>query len=203
MNRPTIIAVIMGNEMEIEKPLGRRSIRLPEYDYSQPGEYYITIVTKDREPLFGEIVDGEMRLNAMGEVVWEVWKTLPVRFPRIELGTSVVMPDHFHCIIHIMDVGAIPEVGAIRVGAIHESPLRETQQETMVSRRRMLIPMVVGYFKMNTSKRINEMRDTPGFPVWQRNYHDRIIRTDEEYRGIEWYIANNPANGEEDGCGFC
>ena len=191
--------------MENEKPLGRKSNRLPEWDYSQPGEYYITIVTKDRQPIFGEIVYGEMRLNPLGEVVWEVWKTLPARYPQIELGTAVVMPDHFHCIINIMDdstAGAIPEVGAIHELPLHdpsqhESPLRETQRETMVSRRRMLIPMVVGYFKMNTAKRINEVRDTPGFPVWQRNYHDRIIRSDEEYQGIEWYIANNPANGED------
>jgi putative transposase len=188
----------MGNELQNEKPLGRRSIRLPDFDYSQPGEYFITIVTKDREPLFGEFVDGEMRLNALGEIVREVWKTLPARYPRIELGASVVMPDHFHCIINIMDVGAI-RVGAIHVGAIHELPLHEK----MVSRRRMLIPLVVGYFKMNTAKRINELRDTPGFPVWQRNYHDRIIRSDEEYRGIEWYIANNPINGEDDAGSVC
>ena len=183
--------------MQDEKPLGRKSNRLQDFDYSQPGEYYITIVTKDREPMFGEIVDGEMQLNALGQIVMDIWNALPSRFQKIELGAAVVMPDHFHCIINIMDVGAI------RVGAIHESPLRETQHETMVSRRRMLIPLVVGYFKMNTAKRINEMRDTPGFPVWQRNYHDRIIRSDEEYRGIEWYIANNPTNGEDDAGSVC
>ena len=62
------------------------------------------------------------------------------------------------------------------------------------SRRRMKIPMVIGRFKMNTAKRINQIRDTPGLPVWQRNYYEHIIRSEKEYLQIEAYIENNPAN---------
>src|SRR5690349_3753763 len=120
----------------------RRSIRLPDYDYSQPGAYFITIVTRGREPLFGEIKDGEMHLNDAGRIVWDVWNSLPARYPQIALGAAVVMPNHFHGNVIINPVGAI-----------HELPLQDLPpRERQLQRRRMTIPLVVGYFKMNTAK---------------------------------------------------
>src|SRR6266545_1399427 len=78
------------------KKLHRRSIRLPNYDYAQPGAYFVTIVAWHRECLFGEAVNGEMRLNKIGEIVrWE-WLALPKRLRFIELGAFIVMPNHFH-----------------------------------------------------------------------------------------------------------
>jgi len=79
----------------------RRSIRLPDYDYSQPGAYYVTIVAWHRECLFGEVVNGEMRLNKFGLVAKQQWEKLPDRFPNIGLGAYVVMPNHTHGIIVI------------------------------------------------------------------------------------------------------
>jgi REP element-mobilizing transposase RayT len=77
----------------------RRSIRLRGYDYSQAGAYFVTIVTHGRACLFGEIVDGEMTLNRLGQIVrWE-WLDLPKRFPYLDLGAFVVMPNHFHAIL--------------------------------------------------------------------------------------------------------
>ena len=58
----------------------------------------------------------------------------------------------------------------------------------------MLLPLVIGYFKMNSAKQINLLRDTPGIPVWQRNYYDHIITTDQEYDAIVEYINTNPIN---------
>jgi len=81
----------------------RRSIRLPDYDYSQPGAYYITIVTWQRECLFGEVVGGKMKLNKFGLVAKQQWEKLPKRFPNIELGAFVIMPNHTHGIIVILD----------------------------------------------------------------------------------------------------
>jgi REP element-mobilizing transposase RayT len=62
----------------------------------------------------------------------------------------------------------------------------------------MILPLIIGRFKMNTAKRINEFRFTPGIPVWQRNYYEHIITSDREYLQIESYIANNPANWPTD-----
>lgn len=91
----------------------RRKHRLPEFDYSQPGAYFVTIVTQDRKTLFGQIVDGEMVLNEVGKMVKEVWIAIPNHLPNVECGEFVVMPNHFHGIIYIiadkqdeLDVGA-------------------------------------------------------------------------------------------------
>ena len=81
----------------------RRSIRLPGYDYTQPGAYFVTFVAHDRECLFGEVVDGQMQLNPFGEIVREEWFRTAVVRPYVMLDPDefVVMPNHVHGIIWI------------------------------------------------------------------------------------------------------
>ena len=74
----------------------RRNLRVPEFDYSQPGAYFVTIVTQGRKQLFCHIVDGEMVLNDVGKMVEEVWIAIPKHFPNVELGAFVIMPNHIH-----------------------------------------------------------------------------------------------------------
>jgi REP element-mobilizing transposase RayT len=78
----------------------RRSIRLKGFDYSQAGAYFVTIVTQGRVPLFGDVVNGEMRLNRYGKIVQAVWFDLPQHYPHVELGAFVIMPNHVHGIDH-------------------------------------------------------------------------------------------------------
>ena len=92
----------------------RRSIRLPGYDYSQPGMYFVTICTQDRECLFGEIMDGELRPNAAGQMIEKWWAKLVAKFSSIEIDEFVVMPNHLHGILVL--VGASRR-GDTRVGA--------------------------------------------------------------------------------------
>jgi REP element-mobilizing transposase RayT len=77
----------------------RRSIRLKGYDYSQSGAYFITICTYQRLPLFGEIVDAGMQMNFVGRISRKEWERLPGRFPLLEIGLFVVMPNHIHAIL--------------------------------------------------------------------------------------------------------
>ena len=79
----------------------RRSIRLKGYDYTRPGAYFITVCTKDRASLFGQVVDDEMRLNELGKIVCNTWNDLPNHVSHIELDAFVVMPNHVHGIIVI------------------------------------------------------------------------------------------------------
>lgn len=188
----------------------RRSIRLRGYDYSQAGAYFITIVAKNRERLFGEAANGEMRLNEIGRVVQTAWDELPGRYPSVELDAFVVMPNHVHGIIVISGdtgpVGAIHELPLHELplhelpaaGAIHESPPHESPLQDRVQRRKMLLPKIVGYFKMNAAKRANEIRLASGVPLWQRNYYEHIIRNEADLRRIREYIANNPLKWELD-----
>jgi putative transposase len=82
----------------------RRSIRLRHYDYAAPGAYFVTLCVKHREPLFGKIVDGKMRLNALGEIVRDTWESLRSLYPYIQPDVFVVMPDHFHAVLSIDDI---------------------------------------------------------------------------------------------------
>ena len=169
----------------------RRSLRLKDYDYSQPGGYFLTMVTFQREHLFGEIIEGTMQLNNAGEIVHEIWEKLSVRYPNINLDEMVIMPNHVHGIVFIDDN---------LVATVHELPLRpnETPEEYRLRRRRMLIPKLVGYFKMNSAKAINQLLGSEGIPVWQRNYYDHIIRSEKELDRIRKYIYYNPQQWEND-----
>jgi len=162
---------------ETIKP-NRRSIRLPEYDYRQPGAYFVTICTRNRECLLGEIVEGKIVPNESGLIAQLVWNGLPLRFPHTTIDCFVVMPNHIHGII------------VINVGAIHESPLLDEPPKSR--RRKMLLSKMIGFLKMNTAKRINSFRRTPGTPVWQRNYYEHVIRNEIDLEEIRQYIENNP-----------
>lgn len=159
----------------------RRSIRLHGYDYTQAGAYFITICVHNRECLFGEVVDGEMRLNDAGRVVELCWQAIPEHFPHVELDAFVMMPNHLHGVVFI--------TGAT-VGATHASPLQTPSAP--YGPRRGSIAAIVGSFKSAATKRINEQRATPGSPLWQRNYYEHIIRDENSLTSIRKYIVNNP-----------
>jgi len=159
----------------------RRSLRLQGYDYSQPSAYFVTICTKNRKCIFGQIVNYEMIVNAIGQIVVDFWSSLPDRYSNIELDEFTIMPNHVHCIIVITDF----------VETIHELSLQN-------QRRNMLLPKVMGYFKMNSAKAVNQLRSTAGTSVWQANYYEHIIRNEAELDRIRQYILNNPAKWGED-----
>jgi len=158
----------------------RRSIRLKGYDYSQAGAYFITLCTRDRACLFGEVVDGEMRWNDIGRMVKTIWDELPNHDDRIGLDAFVVMPNHVHGIIVITHPIAprpnITDSGVIR-GAMNRAPT---------------VGEIVRAFKSRVTITIHRQRDAMGTPVWQRNYYEHIIRDEPSLNRIREYIVNNP-----------
>jgi len=178
----------------------RRSIRLKNYDYASPGAYFVTIVTHRRQCLFGNVMDGQMRLNEFGEIVRDEWlKTETIR-PRVQLDEYVIMPNHVHGIIIINDDN--------RRGTLQRAPTIMQRAPTIMQRTPTIeqfgkptsdsIPTIIRLLKSATTKRINEYRNTPAVPVWQRNYYEHIIRNETELQQIRQYIANNPINWEND-----
>ncbi len=169
----------------------RRSIRLKGYDYAQPGGYFVTIVTYQRECLFGEIISTEMRLNPYGRIVEECWRAIPEHFQNVELGAYVIMPNHIHGIIFIRGAG---EIGAAAnpppVGARHASPLPShgTSPRSLGT--------IVGSFKSAVTHRLG--REFRKANIWQRNYYEHVIRNETEWDKIHRYIESNPANWESD-----
>jgi putative transposase len=182
----------------------RRSIRLRGYDYAAPGSYFVTIDTHRMKCLFGKIVNGVMRLNDYGEIARAEWlKTASIR-PEIVLDEFQIMPNHIHAIVMIMDyddfAGATRRVAPTTpadhpAATINRRVTPTDKSTTLVSRS---IGAIMAQYKSIVSKRINRIRRTPGAKLWQRNYHDHIIRNDGELSRIRKYIRDNPMRWELD-----
>ena len=171
----------------------RRSVRLSGYDYAQDGAYFVTVCTARRDCLFGQITNnGEMILNTLGCVVEDNWfKSANIR-KEIILDAFVVMPNHIHGIVII--IGEPPvEVRDLR--AHSRAPL--PQSNTLFRRPRSLGSFIAG-FKSVATTQINQIRDTPYTPVWQRSFYDTIIWNQTMLDGIRTYIENNPTNWASD-----
>jgi putative transposase len=130
----------------------RCSIRLKEYDYSQPGGYFITIVTYQRDLLFGKIVNEEMKLNDYGRVVEECWREIPKHFQNVELGAYVVMPNHVHGIIVINENNnRADDESSARRGTIYRAPTEQFGKPVSGS-----IPTIVRTFKSAVTRRLGK-----------------------------------------------
>ena len=183
----------------------RRSIRLPGYDYSQAGAYFITLCSWQRAFLFGEVVDGEMKLTVLGKIVTAEWQRLAVRFPFLQLGEWVVMPNHFHGIL------IIGESDGTGTGGISDGLYPAGERESADNFPRALtapnpsareqfgapvagsIPTIIRSFKAS----VTCMARSEG-TVWQRNYYEHIIRNEAEMQRITDYIQHNPLRWQED-----
>jgi REP element-mobilizing transposase RayT len=180
----------------------RRSIRLHNYDYSTIGAYFVTICAFGRECLFGEVVEGEMMLNGIGAIVTDTWEGLPDRYPGIVMDMHVIMPNHFHgiiCLVGAPLAGARGNNDVDPVGA----PLAGARNNRAGTRPAPTLGDMVGAFKsLTTVALINAVKRDPHLPfmgrLWQRNYHERIIRDDRELVAIREYIAANPARWTDD-----
>ena len=162
----------------------RRSIRLKEYDYSEPGGYFITLCTQDWKCLFGKVEKEQMRLSEYGHVVQACWDAIPQHYPHVMLDAFVVMPNHMHGILVITDSGLATDA----VGAGLPRPYDMDDEPT----RRPTLGQMVAYFKYQSTKRMNAIRRAPGTKVWQRNYWERVIRNKKEGDRIRRYIEENP-----------
>jgi hypothetical protein len=193
----------------------RKSIRLRGYDYSQPGNYFITVCTFHRTHWFGDVVNGSLILNDAGAYAQECLSNIPNHFPHVALDQGIVMPNHVHAIITIRDaVGPVavgradvmgtinagaPDVRVPPVGVQNFEPLRVERGEPRTRRQQRnefqhIIPKSLGSivrgFKIGVTKWFR--KTTPGMVVWQRNYYDHIIRDDSSLYFIRKYIRENP-----------
>ncbi len=170
----------------------RRSIRLKHYDYTQPGAYFVTICAHERTHLFGEVVDGRMLLNALGETARQCWLAIPDHFPHTQLDEYVIMPNHVHGIIWIVDDmgnNAVPKnVRWKNVGAKNFSPLPSNNEYPHGTSR--TLGSIIRGFKTGVTKWARQNTDV--YTVWQRNYYEHIIRTERALNAIRRYIAENP-----------
>lgn len=167
----------------------RHSIRLPGYDYTRPGAYFLTILAHKKEHLFGNVIKGVVQLSPVGEIVQEQWQKIPTHFPDVLLDAFVIMPNHIHGILVITEGAASMGKGkAFDLGSSHKSnalPIRLGSQPGS-------IPAVLQNFKSITSRKINKLLNSPRSTIWHRNYYEYIIRDEEDFSRIQEYILENP-----------
>ena len=147
--------------------------RLPGYDYSQPGYYFVTICTQDHRLVFGTIEDDQVHLRGPGQIAESVWATLPRRFPHVKLHEYVFMPNHMHAIIELAD-------------------LDPTQAGP-----RAALWEIVRVFKAATYYQIRRTEGKPWF-AWQDDYYDTVIQSEIALQRIHQYIVENPLRWSQD-----
>jgi len=187
----------------------RKAIRLQCYDYSQEGAYFVTLCAHDQCHLFGEIQNQQMILNDFGYIVKEEWQISSTIRKEIEIDEFIIMANHIHGIVIIKN----------HVGAHGRAPLREKALDRVLEndwahngasenewahsraplrRKPKSLGSFIAGFKSLTTSRINSIRNSPGIPVWQRNYYEHIIRDDFDLCRIREYIQNNPLIWDND-----
>ncbi len=213
--------------MTLNNPLlhHRRSIRLTGYDYALPGAYFITLVSFDRDEIFGQIKDSVMQLSALGQIVREEWLRSATVRGEIHLYEDefVIMPNHIHGIVWIVNPvgadGVRPNVVSVNRGAslaplpkppLPKPPLQPIPPLKPIPRRmfkpvspttalqrkpRSLSSFVAGYKASVTSRGLHELDITW---IWHRNYYDHIIRNEQDFMKIWNYIDSNPQRYKDD-----
>ena len=198
------------------------TLRLPDWDYGSCGAYFITICTKSRIPWFGHIDHGKMHLSEIGKIADACWMEIPQHFPFVALGEYIVMPDHVHGIVVIveaqnltpgmdvkaqnlargMDVKAQNLARGMDVKAQNLARGMDVKAQNLAPQqspppRNQFGPQSKNLASIIRGFKVGVTKQArliqPGF-MWQSRYYDRIIRNTRAYQDISAYIKNNPAN---------
>ena len=154
-------------------------MRLSGYDYRTPGAYFVTICTAGNQPLFGEVQSGRVQLNELGKIADGCWKAIGHVRRDIAVDTHIVMPNHIHGVLlfHATESASSPTARTLAAGSLGA---------------------IVGQYKSIVTKQSQFMHTPQSLPIWQRNYHDHIIRSAASLENIRQYIVENPARWVDD-----
>ena len=155
------------------------------YDYSLEGAFFVTIATSQRVCLFGTVDTGKIVLNTYGKIAFEQWVQLKQRFLPCEFPKFIIMPNHVHGIIQI--VRGAGEESQMNQVQIHPQRPYDYPHIAVGS-----LGVIIRAYKASVTFLINAIRGFTNPPIWQRNYHDHIIRNEREYKSIWDYIEANP-----------
>ncbi len=148
---------------QTKKLPNRRSVRLTGHDYGQAGFYFVTICAADKRCIFGRVERDRVQLSAIGEIIDRCLTNIPMHMPGVNIDTYVIMPNHIHAIIQIVEPNAPTSLSSI-----------------------------IGSFKSASTKAVHRNLDAPALMVWQRGFFEHIIRTEKALFQIRQYIVDNP-----------
>jgi len=156
------------------------------YDYATAGVYFVTVCTRGKKCVLGRVADDRVILSRIGVIVDECWRAIPEHFAGAELDAFVVMPNHLHGLI------ILPQASRAR----HAVPLRDNS--TMAPERSFgkpqahELPTIIRSFKAACTRRVKQLRGEPGDSIWQRGYHEHVVRCSGDMEHLQRYIAENP-----------
>ncbi len=167
-----------------------KQYRLPAFDYSGEGEYFVTICTGRRKHHFGKIKNGEMFLSDIGRIVDRIWKEIPDKFENAQLNIYQVMPDHFHAILIIKESKSNMHL-INQMPTEFKSGIRNNPMEL----KSITLGKIIRWFKGRVKYEANKLNSDF---KWQSRFYDRFIRDEKEFYYIREYIINNPINWGKD-----
>ncbi len=179
----------------------RDNNRIPQHDYSTPGHYFVSICAENRQQIFGMIENDRVILNNIGNMVDSWWQKIFEKYDNVSIGEYIIMPNHIHGIINIVGVDPCIDPLQNNQNKIYNNNM--ITGENMVSPLQYRLGQYISWFKrMTTNQYIQNVKNNNWRPfnkrLWQRNYHDHIIRNDKSLNNIRQYIQTNPATWDKD-----
>ena len=157
-----------GTEVQILEFAQRKINRIPEYDYSQNGAYFVTICTHERRKSLSDIVgDGFPVPKPCRMIAEEMIRRISVKYPKVSVDRYVIMPDHIHLLLRI------------------DRDLRTGNPSPTLGN-------IIGWYKYQVTKEINLLLGQQGEKVFQSSYYDHVIRNQQDYNQVWEYIESNP-----------
>ena len=182
------------NETKYKTKYRIASTRLQSWDYGWNGSYFITICTANMNNYFGNVVNGKMNLSEIGQIANELWKEILQHVKNVKLGEFMVMPNHVHGIINLINNND----DNVNVETRHALSLQSQQtigKKRFQNQGKNTISSIIGSFKSAVTKQAHER----GFEFkWQSQFYDHIIRNEKSYQNISNYIIDNPVNWNDD-----
>ena len=167
----------------------RRPMRLPGYDYSEKGAYFVTLVSHRRSCLFGSLESEQLTPSDMGRIVEEEWNATQYIRREIELGSYVLMPNHLHALVVIKT----------KASGLERQTAERVDGKSASGPRRRSLSALIGGFKGVTTKRCRANGLLAhNSSLWQRGFYEHIVRNDVDWNAIGQYIAHNPSRWLED-----
>jgi REP element-mobilizing transposase RayT len=179
----------LKNAMETRKHPDRRSIRLPEFDYSGAGVYFITICADGKLPIFGNVIKGSIILNDVGVIAQNCWCSIPDHFPNANLYDYIVMPNHVHGLIALISDKKADTACRVPTAG-------DYNKESFSGPTNKSIPTIIRSYKSAVSKLAHEQFPGRFAKIWQSRYYEHVIRDDKQLVAAVNYIKANPSNWE-------
>jgi len=186
--------MILEKEELFQNKYRIKSHRYEGWNYADEGCYFITICTEDRVCYFGKIENKKMQLSPIGEIAVKCWLEIPKHFPFAILDLFVVMPNHIHGILQIIQNIEMQNMQNANVETQNFASLRVEYKNKFGPQSKNLSSIIRG-FKIGV-KKYSTINNIDFF--WQPRFYDRIIRNERELNNIRNYIYNNPLKWEFD-----